>query len=294
MLRPISQSGKVYTLKPDLYAPHYDDFLRLRLTGLRKMSTFNGFCSFHDKSLFSPIEDQPFVCSLEQCFLHCYRAVAKESFLKMRQADSMPTSQEYHNLHRKSSYCFNLADLDASKYLALKSAFELEVYKSKLDDIYVTRDFSRIVTRIIEFDKTPTVVCNGNYLPDFDFEGRVIQDHGDITKDMAGVAITVLPVASGGFALFSYLDTCRYVGDRLVDSILRQPNITNALIWLMFCQFENKAMSPTWIESLNPNLVKLLIKTSRQAVDLFCDDMDRLTHCPAHIDDWEPKRIFSL
>jgi hypothetical protein len=37
--------------------------------GWQKASTFKGFCSKHDKQMFSCIEDEPFIGTLEQCFI---------------------------------------------------------------------------------------------------------------------------------------------------------------------------------------------------------------------------------
>jgi hypothetical protein len=69
------------------------------LKGIANTSVFNGFCSKHDKNLFAPIEDEPFICKPDQLFLHAYRAVAKESYLKPRQAESLPTLEDIRAIH---------------------------------------------------------------------------------------------------------------------------------------------------------------------------------------------------
>ncbi len=290
MLRPISRNGHVYTLSADRYAESYDDVIQLKLTGIRATSVFNGFCAKHDKILFSEIEDKPFVCSAEQNFLHCYRAVAKESYLKMRQADIVPSTKEYHQMHRGQ----NISGHDEFKAGAFKSAYDLEYFKSKLDRIYESRDFGRIITRVVEFEEQPKIICNSNYLPDFDYEGNVIQDLGDYSATLQNVSLTIIPSKNGGFALFSYLDTASKAGDAIFTSLIRQPNITTSIIWMIFCQFENMAISPFWLDSLENETISMLIKASRDAANPILDDLNRLARCPSYIDDWGVKRIFSL
>ena len=46
--------------------------------GVRSTSTFFGFCNYHDTNLFSEIENKEHKGSIEQNFLHAYRACALE------------------------------------------------------------------------------------------------------------------------------------------------------------------------------------------------------------------------
>ncbi|APP85568.1 hypothetical protein BI317_16695 [Xanthomonas hortorum pv. gardneri] len=73
-----SNEGKVYHLG---FAPAEDmqsmqpDF---KLQGIKKFSTFTGFCSGHDKAIFQPIEDIAFTATIKQQHIYAYRAAAKE------------------------------------------------------------------------------------------------------------------------------------------------------------------------------------------------------------------------
>lgn len=70
-LKEIAVDGHVLTT----FKANHDFSLSHKITptliGINKASTFNGFCSYHDKSLFSPIEDQPFEAIAEHCFFSC-------------------------------------------------------------------------------------------------------------------------------------------------------------------------------------------------------------------------------
>ena len=50
--------------------------------GIRRASTFTGFCTKHDNAVFVPLEKAPFEGTKEQCFLLAYRALARELYLK--------------------------------------------------------------------------------------------------------------------------------------------------------------------------------------------------------------------
>lgn len=49
-----------------------------KLEGIRKFSTFNGFCGGHDKAIFQPIEDVAFTATVKQKDIYAYRAASKE------------------------------------------------------------------------------------------------------------------------------------------------------------------------------------------------------------------------
>lgn len=70
--------GKVYHLG---FAPA-DDMQSMqpefKLQGIKKFSTFTGFCGGHDKAIFQPIEDVAFTATTKQQDIYAYRAAAKE------------------------------------------------------------------------------------------------------------------------------------------------------------------------------------------------------------------------
>ena len=50
--------------------------------GIGEASTFFGFCNYHDTTIFSKIENEDYTSTLEQNFLHTYRAAAREYAIK--------------------------------------------------------------------------------------------------------------------------------------------------------------------------------------------------------------------
>jgi len=56
----------------------YQGRLHPELVGINNASTFTGFCSEHDNTIFSKVEKETFLGSQEQCFPVAYRALARE------------------------------------------------------------------------------------------------------------------------------------------------------------------------------------------------------------------------
>jgi len=90
-LKTIADDSHVlcYT-KPDLFnmTREKPPTIALRREGINKASTFTGFCCYHDKALFSCVEDQIFTGTKEQVFALLYRSLAFEKFKKIQQYKS--------------------------------------------------------------------------------------------------------------------------------------------------------------------------------------------------------------
>lgn len=296
MLKPLSRDGHVYSFHINHFTPTEDGPVEFKLKGLRETSVFNGFCGHHDKSLFSPIEDASFICAPHQIYLHAFRAVAKESYLKRRQADSIPTKEMIREIHNiPADLPFELPpEIEEHRALSHRGADEIERLKKRYDEYYLSSDWTRISTTVIPFGKRPNITCNFIYAPDFDFDGVYLQDFENLSKDLDHLAVTVLPTDSGGFALLSFVDTVGVAPRRLISSLLAQKDVTTSLIWLIFSQAENFAMSPDWFDGLGA-------ERQKEIKDQFLSNVDRsklqhnvLRHCPAFIDAWEPARPFQI
>ena len=292
MLRPVSRNGFVYVVKTgDLFRAGEKPLTVFALQGIKETSVFNGFCAKHDKSLFAPIEDKEFICTKEQCFLHAYRAVAKESYLKRKQAESLlplETFKEIHGIEDEVAY-----SPEAIVHLAasLRGAEEIERLKTRLDGALLNRDFDQLVTTIIPFSLAPTVVTSFVYAPDFDFDGNYLQKFEDFERDLSPLIVTMLPAASGGFLLLSHESVANSAPRKLVESYLRQNDLTSCAVWLIACQTENFALSPVWYEGL--------LDADRQALQdafysTFRQEINQLKERKLNVGSWGAGRAFTI
>ena len=297
MLRPISRDGHVYALKTNLYEPAATGPADIGLLGIRNTSVFNGFCVTHDKALFSPIEDQPFACTPQQLFTHAYRAVAKESYLKRKQAESPfpdpDTIKGIHGLPKDLELHFSDGAL-LSKAASLRGAEEIERTKAQMDKYLVASDWRRLMTTVIPFAKPPTVVCNFIYSPDHDFEGAYLQDFEDWAADLSQLMVTIIPTHTGGYALLSHLDTVNAAPRRLVTSLIARGDVTSSLLWLVFCQTENFAISPVWYEALTEQQRQTIMDGFLGNVEPFNSKHNQLRECKLTVESWQPGKPFSM
>lgn len=297
MLRPISKDGHVYAIKNNLYVPAATGPATIGLLGIGNTSVFNGFCAKHDKALFSPIEDQPFTCTQQQLFTHAYRAIAKECYLKRKQADSpflsIEVFKEIHGLPNELDLQFS-DDALLSQAASLRGAEEIERTKAEMDKYLVDSHWWRVMTTVIPFAKPPTVVCNFVYSPDHDFDGAYLQDFENWNADLSQLMVTIIPTPIGGFALLSHLDTANAAPRRLIESLTTRADLSSSLLWLVFCQTENFAISPTWYQSLTGPQKQAIQDGFLSNVDPFDCKHNQLRECKLVVESWEPGKPFTM
>jgi hypothetical protein len=294
MLRPISRDGHVYSLKFDLYSPPDQTTASLVLRGIRDTSVFNGFCAKHDKRLFSPIENQQFNCTPEQVFLHAYRAVAKEAYLKRKQAEGLISPEAFKDIHGLTGpYEFSEQAL-IHQALSLRGAEEIERLKSRLDAAFLHQDFRRIMTTVVPFASTPKIVTSFVYGPDLDFQGNELQDFADLEHDLAHLIVTMLPAAFGGVLLLSHEDTAGSAPRKLIESFCREADTTSAAIWLVACQTENFALSPSWYESWTTDAKQAFDAAFNANCDPFEGTRSLLPQRRVSFDDWGAGKPFTV
>lgn len=296
MLRPISRQGHVYAIDTNLFSGDKDGLSRLALRGIRETSVFNGFCQKHDRELFAPIETTPFVCAPEQCFLHAYRAVAKECYLKRKQAECFPPPEIFKEIHGLSEETeVKLSDIAVVHQAAsLRGAEDVERTKAKMDEIHLLKDWRRLCTTVVPFSSRPGLVCSFLYAPDFDFSGKYLQDFEDTSADLSHLMVTVIPGEAGGFALLSHLDTANSAPSDLIASLLAESEVTSALVWLVACQTENFALSPDWYESIGAEMQTLFMKAFHSNVDAEKLTINQLKGFKFAVPTWNPQAAFTI
>lgn len=259
-------------------------------------SVFNGFCATHDKQLFAPIEDESFICSYKQLFTHAFRAIAKESYLKRKQAESLPTLEDLKTVHGISGDVeIQLAEeILISNAASLRGAEEIERTKLQMDEILVSESWSRMITTVIPFKSRPSAVCSFVFSPWFDFSGNTLQHFEDWKNDLSQLFITIIPTSTGGFALLSHLDTANTAPSRFVESLESQSDITSSLLWLALLQSENFAFSPDWYEGLSNEDRTLMSTAVFSNADPFNRTDFKLSDCKLRIASWNPDAHFRL
>jgi hypothetical protein len=168
-LERISDQGHVLGLKHDLSTlKRTHGRAELGKIGINNMSVFPGFCSVHDKALFSPVEDVPFSGTQEQCALLSYRALARERHTKLAGTDVnefLKGADKGKPLVAQVAIQSFLAEYGLGLALAtedLDRALELH-HRAILE-----RDFSAFESAIFEFPDEFPVLCSTGHMPSDD------------------------------------------------------------------------------------------------------------------------------
>lgn len=166
-------------------------------------TTFRGFCSFHDKEVFKPIEDEIYDKNREdQNFLFTYRIFAFEYYKKkvamkvfQKTARKYPSSLK-HETGVRFYRNYQLAMEDMNSYS--------KIFNSSL----LSKNYSTIETKVFEFDyRLPFATCFA-FSPYFDFNEKplnvdfMLQHNSDRLKLNF---VTVLPQNKKSYVLYSWL-----------------------------------------------------------------------------------------
>lgn len=288
VLRKISKEAHVYA--PNLrfrFSPN-ENPIHVRKLGIGDVSVFNGFCAKHDTSLFSCLENEPFTFQPKQIFMLAYRATARECYLKRKQCESLPTPEQIGAIHKIKDRLEYTDSVLRFQEASLRGAEEIEAFKTKLDGYLLQEDWEQFESFSINFPKTPNLVASFTFQPFFDMNGNQLQDFTNLRADMSTLAISLLPLETGGVAIFSWLKTANAAPLRFYTSVAQGKNRTSAIIHAILDNGENFAISPEWYEGLPPETRDYLLSRMRLIpANINYSFKRRPDESSPYLDDWE-------
>jgi hypothetical protein len=179
----IARNGKVYQPNPNPFEIQRNaGGIRYRLVGVGDATTFTGFCSQHDSSLFRPIDIDNILPTLEQVGLLHYRAVSREIYVKR---PTLLTNEFLRNADRGKPEPFQhfVQETIRTRTSAINAALrELELDKITCDEAVLGGGYSNFTSCVIRFNTVPTFACSGLTQPSYDCTGRLLQDLRDLEK----------------------------------------------------------------------------------------------------------------
>lgn len=254
------------------------------------MSVFYGFCEDHDRETFSPIENDKFVATREQLFLHCYRSVARESYLKRIEYESIPSDESLKQLGADSS---SMPIYGMLRKATLIGAVNIETIKKRLDNILLSEDYISLNHKVIQFKDQLPFCCNFTYFPDYDFNGIEIQPFEDEFTPLEFISVTLIPSDLGSFVIFSVEEKGKPILESLLDS-LEEKCTYSSVFWLILCCSENFAISPEWHEALSPKEKDNLLGGFMKNVNKLNSEFNILRNNPFDFESKEVQNRFWL
>jgi hypothetical protein len=253
-LAKIARAEKVYQLDSNPFSIEKNKGnVPIKLVNIASATTFTGFCSQHDNSLFLPIDRDNLTPTNQEVLLLHYRALCREIYVKQPIPETNELLRELDRGRPKDFQAMVQGFVDARGVAIKESLQQLENDKAQCDHGITRHDYTSLRGAYITFRELPSLACSGYVQPSFDFAGKTLQDLTDMTKPYLNCSFTLLPNGTGGIAVFAWLDNADSVCRPFVHSFFAVPDSrkSDALVQFIFDSFENFVAQPDWWEHLS-------------------------------------------
>ncbi len=260
ILIKIARNGDVYMVRPVMTSQSIN--MEFRSFGRKVATTFTGFCGYHDKMLFQPIEDTDYMGSDQQNFLFAYRVFSFEYHKKL---EALNTSKK--RLDDKPSLVKNEYFMDhiAGYDLAIRDSLR---HKKIFDQALLDQDYGIVETVSFVIDCAARfAVCSGFFL-EYDLKGQNVNQLAFTKNGMKLLMVNVFPQNEQTFVLFSWLkedsDTYSEFKEQLIS--LNSQEKIQLLNNLVPAYSENVVYNPDYINSWNEDEKKGYLNIFQQSI----------------------------
>ncbi|MGA0600811.1 hypothetical protein ACO2Q3_08915 [Caulobacter sp. KR2-114] len=254
VLSRIAEAGHVYSCREGIHhLAATGGRLVPALTGIRKASTFNGFCDAHDGSLFRPIEQGTVPLNATSALLLSIRAISYETYTKMAAISSMQLALAGADAGRPFEEQAAIQQLVSARLTGLQMGLaDAQRWKAKLDKAYLSGDYSGVRMYVVEFDCGLPLVATGAFFPTHTFDGRPLQNL--LETDLDFVAFALIYSGEQSFAILAWHDDGDGNAEAFVKSFAGLPDAdkATAAAVLAFAYIENTHLKPRWWEAFDP------------------------------------------
>ena len=182
-LKKISTNGDVYMPCPKPENP----FALISKYGRKQATVFTGFCGYHDKTVFQPIEDNLFDKSIEHIFLYTYRCFAIEYHKKQEVLEMKRNLIKYKPSLLKMPIeddCFMGMQLAIDDFKSEKEIF---------DNALLSNNYDVLTSVVWEFDQSINFAGTGFEALTKDLENNELQYIDDLNNSMKHIFFMVFP-----------------------------------------------------------------------------------------------------
>lgn len=241
IIKQLSKNGKVYMNKPKSQNP----FAAFTEWGRKEATTFTGFCSYHDKVLFQPIEDNNFNKSDEHVFLYTYRCLTQNLHNKKEDTKFYDLANQKFSPSQESILLHQGIDSAVSDFRRDKEIF---------DHALLIKNFSVIDYIIWEFDYPISFAGSAFEAPTRDLKNRTLQDLTMLDSPIAHLFTTIFPENERSYCIISWLKADYDILSPLIKQ-LQQLNDIERKYYLshrLVKTTDNLIFSPILIDSMLP------------------------------------------
>jgi hypothetical protein len=226
--------------------------LSLKMIGIRDASVFHGFCSKHDREIFSCIENESFSGRPDQCLAVAYRTMSRELYGKdaashlretLRGADKGKEPIEQVILQKV------LDDIDTGNEAARR---ELKATHDVLTNAVVNAQPIALSSIIFEFAAYLPFMFAGAWSPFTDLNGKNLQN-GYLDELLQQVFFSSFAGEKSAMICISWINRDNAVGKVIAEQILALPDEerASACLQLVMKHVENIFFNPDWFKALS-------------------------------------------
>lgn len=242
--------------------------LSVKKIGIKDASVFHGFCSKHDRELFSCIENEAFAGRPDQCLAVAYRTMSRELYGKdagahlretLRGADVGLKPFEQFMLQKM------LDQNDMGNELARR---ELKVTHDALTTALVDVRLDTLSSVVFEFTAPLPFMFAGAWSPFTDFHGRELQE-GYADELLEQIFVASFAGASGAMICVSWRNIDEAPGYVIAEQLLSLPDDqrASACLQLVMKHVENVFFNPDWFHALSDKPKDRLNQLAADGVD---------------------------
>lgn len=268
-LRKIAKDGHVLQ-----YSANIEDLkknggkLSVKPIGINEASIFNGFCAYHDQTLFSCIENEQYSGRPDQNLAVAYRTLSRELFGKDAMAEMktiLRGADKGQDLPTQINLQALIAELELGNGAARK---ELRATHNALTDALVHQRPAALRSLVIAFNGRLPFMFAGAWSPFTDLYGAPLQT-GYVDEILEQVVFTSFAGDPGDFICVSWRDTLDAPGKVIADQIdvLSGDQKAKFCLQLVVKHIENIFFDPAWFEGLNQGQRDLLDSLAFDGVD---------------------------
>lgn len=277
----IAEKGHVVQIK---ISSHVDEEQHLfgllakpEFVGVNKATTFSGFCAKHDAALFRVLETKSFSFRSDQIARLGYRAVSRELYAKdaeIAAADAMRTyvsvNPDIPGFAEKDErhQIMHLARINARMNLVATK----DRYWTMLTDQGALRYYG------VTFEQAPMYLNSVAFLPEWDFEGRRLQNVGFIA-DYLPICFSAWAAEDRAAIVFSWHESADQVCLPFIDSARRIPpqRLADRILSMAMEVSDNVVFRHDWWESISEADRQRLVLRAYSGMP----DSDRKSDCLA-------------
>lgn len=261
ILKQVGRNGEIYMVKSVITAQSFR--LKFKLIGRKVATTFTGFCGFHDKMLFQPIEDTDYVGSKQQQFLFAYRVFSFEYHKKM---EAQNTSKK--RLDDKPSLVKN------KRYMASLEGYDLAIrdntrHKEIFDQALLNQHYDIVETVSFSLECTAILAACSGFFLEYDLNGKKVNHLGDSRNEMKLLMVNIFPNGTSTVVLFSWLKEHSSTYNEFKEQLLglKTEEVIQLLNNLIPSYSENVVYSPYFIDNWNENEKKNYLQVFQQSIN---------------------------